>query len=277
MIAFSCVIVLATYAVLIETWRRMLAAWGEHLPFGDAARIWFVSNLARYLPGLNQVFVLGALAELARRRRISPAAATGAALINTAVNIASGFVVALLAGFAALDALSGGHATLGIWIAVVLLVGLLLLPSVMPWLLGLVQRTTGRQLGLAVLPRNAIYVSLVGNLVAWTMYGLAFQYFVHGILGHGAGSIADYVAVWSAAYVIGYLALLLPAGVGVREGALVSGLTMLHLATFGPATVVAISARLWLTVLEILPALIYLARGTRPRLQDTTRRDGSNL
>jgi hypothetical protein len=154
---------------------------------------------------------------------------------------------------------------------------LLLLPSVMPWLLGLVQRTTGRQLGLAVLPRSAIYVSLVGNLVAWTMYGLAFQYFVHGILGHGAGSIADYVAVWSAAYVIGYLALLLPAGVGVREGALVSGLTMLHLAAFGPATVVAISARLWLTVLEILPALIYLARGTRPRPQDTTRRDGSNL
>jgi hypothetical protein len=274
-IALSCAIILATYAVLIETWRRMVVAWGEDLPFADAARIWFLSNLARYLPGVNQIFTIGAIAELSRRRRVSPAAAAGASVINTAVNIATGFVVALIAGFSALDALSEGHATLGLGAAVVLLVGLLLLPTLLPWILGTAQKVTGRQLNLADLPRSAIYISLVGNLVAWTMYGLAFQYFVRGVLGHDVGTPADYIAVWAAAYVMGYLAFLVPAGLGAREGALFTGLTLLNLATAGPAAVISVAARLWLTVLEIVPALIYMARGARPRPQDTTPRDGS--
>jgi hypothetical protein len=274
-IALSCVIILATYAVLIETWRRMIVAWGEDLSFGDAAHIWFVSNLARYLPGLNQVFTLGAVAELSRRRQVSPVAATGASVINTAVNIASGFVIALLAGFSALNAVSHGHARLGIWAAVVLLGGLLLLPTILPWVLGTAQRVTGRQFGIRSLPHRAMYISLGGNLVAWAMYGLAFQYFVRGVLGHDVGGTLDYVALWAAAYVIGYLAVLLPAGIGAREAALVDGLTLLKLTTGGPAGVIAVAARLWLTVLEIAPALIYLARGARRRPQDTTPRDGS--
>ncbi len=274
-IGLSCVIILATYAVLIETWRRMVVAWGEELPLADAARIWFVSNLGRYLPGVNQIFTLGAIAELSRRQQVSPAAAAGASVINTAVNIATGFVVALIAGFSALDALSEGHATLGLGVAVILLIGLLLLPTLLPWILGTAQKVTGRQLNLADLPRSAIYISLVGNLIAWAMYGLAFQYFVHGVLGHDAGRSADYIAVWAGAYVMGYLAFLLPAGLGAREGALITGLTLLKLTTAGPAAVISVAARLWLTVLEIVPALIYLARGARPRPQDTTPRDGS--
>jgi hypothetical protein len=265
LVALSCAIIFATYAVLIETWRRILVGWGERLPFGDAAHIWFVSNLARYLPGVSQVFVLGALAELARRRRISPAAAAGAALINTAVNIASGFVIALLAGFTALDKLSNGHATLGVWVAVVLLVGLLLLPNILPRMLAVFQRVTGRQLALGALPRSAIYISLAGNLIAWAMYGLALQFFVRGVIGHDTGSLVDYIAVWAGAYVIGYLAFLLPAGLGAREFALVDGLTMLRLTTAGPAGVIAVAARLWLTVLEIVPALLFLLRRTRSR------------
>jgi hypothetical protein len=274
-IALSCVIILATYVVLVETWRRMIVAWGETLSFSDAAHIWFVSNLARYLPGVNQVATLGAVAELSRRRSVSPIAAAGASVINTAVNIATGFVIALLGGFSALNAVSSGHATLGLWVAVVLLGGLLLLPTILPWVLGTAQRVTGRQFGIRSLPQRAMYISLVGNLVAWAMYGLAFEFFVRGMLGHAVGGTLDYVALWAAAYVIGYLAVLLPAGIGVREAALIDGLTLLKLTTAGPAGVIAFAARLWLTVLEIAPALIYLARGARRRPQDTTPRDGT--
>jgi uncharacterized membrane protein YbhN (UPF0104 family) len=109
------------------------------------------------------------------------------------------------------------------------------------------------------------------------MYGLAFQRFVFGVLGQSPGAFGDYVAVWAAAYVIGYLVVLLPAGLGAREGALAAGLPMLQLTTPAAALVIAVSYRLWLTVLEILPAVIYLARGARPQPRDTSRRDGSIL
>ena len=275
MIALSCVVVLATYTVLIETWRRIVIEWGDELSFGDAAPIWFVSNLVRYVPW-GSVLQIGALAELARRRRVSPVAAAGASLINVAVNITTGFVLALSGGFAARNALSAGHRTLGLWAAAILLTALFLLPDILPPMLVRVQRVTGHELALGTLPRRAIYFSLVGNLIAWAMYGLAFELFVRGILGRDVGVIVDFIAVWAGAYVIGYLAFLLPAGAGVREATMIDGLGMLHLSTAGEAGVIAISARLWLTALEIIPALIYLARGARLRPQATAPRDGSN-
>ncbi|HEY5061963.1 MAG TPA: hypothetical protein VII52_10535 [Gemmatimonadaceae bacterium] len=273
-IALSCVVVFATYAILIETWRRMVLAWGEDLPFGDAASMWFVSNLVRYVPS-GQVLQLGALAGLARRRQVSPAVAAGASLINVAVNIATGFIVALVGGFTALDTLSGGHAAFGVWAAGILLVSLLALPNVLPWLLVIFQRVTGRDLAVGALPRRAIYISLVGNVLAWATYGLAFELFVRGVLGRNVGTASDYIAVWAGAYVIGYLAFLLPAGAGVREIAMTDGLGMLYLANVGEAGVIAIAARLWLTALEILPAFLFMARNARSTPQANTPRDGS--
>lgn len=271
----SCVIVLAAYAVLIETWRRIIVAWGSSLGFGDAARIWFVSNLVRYLP-YNFVFQLGAVAELSRRQQISPVAAAGASVINVIVNIAAGFVIALIAGFRALDKLSGGYALLGLVIASLMLVGLLALPAFLPTLLQLVKRVTGRELVLGALPRSAIYVSLVGNVVAWVLYGVAYQALVVGVIGSARGTMLDYIAVYAAAYVLGYLAFALPAGAGVREGAQTSALPMLGLATFGQAAVVAIAARVWLTALELIPALLFLALGAGRNSSVSTSRHGSN-
>lgn len=268
-IAVSCAIVLLAYVVLIETWRRMVVAWGERLPFGDAAAIWFVSALVRYVPG-NVVVQVGAFAELARRRRVAPATAAGAAVINTVVNLATGFVVALLAGWGAVDTLSHGHASLGVLVAIVLLAGLLTLPSLMPPMLRLLRRATGRALAIGTLPRSAVYQSLVGNLIAWGLYGLAFQAFVRGVVGASTGAPIDYIAVWASSYVIGYLALALPAGIGVREITQADALTMLGLvSTVGQAAVVAITARLWMTLLEIVPALVYLLRGARTRHPDS--------
>ncbi|MEO7084965.1 MAG: lysylphosphatidylglycerol synthase domain-containing protein [Gemmatimonadaceae bacterium] len=274
MIALSSAIVLATYAVLIETWRRIVISWGEELSVRDATAVWFVSNLVRYLPW-NVVFQIGAIAELARRRRVSPATAAGAAVLNTIVNIATGFVVAVVAGFTALDTLSKGHATLGLVVAVLMVVGLFVLPALLPFVLGVVRRVTGRDLALGTLPRAAIYQALIGNLLAWAMYGLAFRTFVAGVMGTAAGSITAYIAIYASAYVIGYLALALPAGIGVREGVQINALTMLGLANVGQAGVIAVSSRLWLTILEVLPALYLLARGTRGRPPASTG-DGAN-
>jgi uncharacterized membrane protein YbhN (UPF0104 family) len=136
---------------------------------------------------------------------------------------------------------------------------------------------TGRELALGVLPRSAIYQALIGNLIAWGMYGVAFKVFVTGVIGTATGSTLAYIAIYASAYVIGYLALALPAGIGVREGVQINALTLLGLANVGQAGIIAVSSRLWLTVLEVLPALILLARGTRGRPPAPTSRDGSNF
>jgi glycosyltransferase 2 family protein len=59
-------LVFGAYALLIEGWRRVLDAWDSHLPFSDAARIWFLSNLAKYVPG--NIWSLTTMGVMARRR-----------------------------------------------------------------------------------------------------------------------------------------------------------------------------------------------------------------
>jgi hypothetical protein len=111
LVLMAAAVVLATYLLLIETWRRILMAWGERLDFPSAARIWFVSNLGKYVPG--KIWQIDAMGVMAQQRNVAPAAAAGSAIVSTVVNVATGLAVALIAAWRGIDALSRGHAGLG--------------------------------------------------------------------------------------------------------------------------------------------------------------------
>lgn len=277
-IALSGVVVLATYALLIEVWRRILAEWHATISFADAARIQCVSKLGLYVPG--RVWQMVAMGRMAQAVNVAPAAAAGSAILSTVVNIAMGFAVAVFTGWNALDTLSRGHAALGVVLAVAIVGGVLLLPFMIPALVSVVNRVTRRNFELDNLPRRAVYIAIVGNVVVWIMYGWSFQLLVHGVLGETRGSLADYVAAYALSYVIGYLVLVVPGGVGTRELVQTTALTAMGLADVKQAAVIAVTSRLWLTVLELLPGFIYLARGARGRPQAPTQaptaRNGSN-
>ena len=264
-ILLSGVEFLATYLVLIATWRAVVEQWGERIRLVAAARIWTISSLTRYLPG--KLWQIPMMASMAQRERLSPVAAAGAAVIGTVVNIAAGFVVALALGPALLESARPGSARIGALLLVLGVLGLALLPWIMPRLLALVSRVSGRRMELGVLPMRAIGIALGGNLVAWMMYGWAFRTFAIGVLGPVPGRLSDWVATWAISYVIGYIFLFMPAGIGMREGTMIGALSAAGLASPGQATVLAAASRLWLTILEIVPGLVFLASGALRRRQ----------
>ena len=272
-VVLSAALVLATYALLIETWRRILAAWGDRIAFLDAARIWCVSNLGKYVPG--KIWQIGAMGVMAETSGVSPAAAAGSAIVSVVVNVATGLAVALIAAWRAVDVMTRGHAALGIALIAAILGALSLAPALLPFALDWLRRTTGREIALGAFPHRAIYIAVVGNTVAWIMYGVAFRLFVVGILGAAPYATTDYIAAYASSYVIGYLAFVVPGGVGVREGAQTEMMVALGLATLPQAGVVAVTSRLWLTVLEIVPGLYFWTRRNRPRAEESTVRDGS--
>lgn len=260
----SGAVVLLAYAVLVQTWRAILGAWEARLGFWTAARIWAISNLGRYVPG--KVWQIGAMGALAQRAGVSATAAAGSAILSTIVNIACGIAVAMVAGWAALDVLSQGHAAVGVALLALVAAGLVLLPWALPWVLRTGERILRRPLAVATLPPRAVLYAVAGNVVAWLLYGLAFQWFVRGVVGTASGHFSDYVAVWAASYVIGYLFLFMPGGVGPRDGALVVALPALHLTTPPQALLVTVASRLWLTILEIVPGLAFLLVYRRSRI-----------
>jgi hypothetical protein len=255
-IALSGALFLSAHAILVQTWRSVLGCWDARLPFWTAARIWSVSNLGRYLPG--KIWQIGAMGAMARDVGISPVAASGSAILGTLVNLVAGFVVALLGGRALLERSSNGHGTLAIVFVLVAAGALLAAPAVLPWLAPWFGRLAGRPVA-ARLPTRAVLYALAGNVAAWLVYGAAFRLFMIGLLGAAAGGYAAYLAAYTISYLVGYLALFAPAGLGAREGAMVTVLAYAGLATRPEAALVALASRVWLTLLEVVPGFLFWA------------------
>lgn len=254
MVGVSSLLVLGTYAMLVEVWRRMLHAWGDSLPFVEASRIWFVSSLGRYIPG--KLWQVGAMGMMARRRGVSAVAAGGSALLTTVLSILSGLAVVSLTGARALAPYlsTAGAIALGS-----LALGIIAAPWLLPPLARIAGQVTGRDVALPQLPARAVWTALIGSGLSWVFYGIAFQVFTRAMLGQSSGATPDYIAVYSASYLVGFLVLFAPGGVGFRELAMIPLMQSLGLASAADAALVAVTSRLWLTVLEILPGLLFLA------------------
>jgi glycosyltransferase 2 family protein len=273
LIAGSAAVVLVTYALLVQTWRAMLGEWGAGLGFWQAARIWSISNFGRYVPG--KVWGIATMSLMAQRRGVSPVAAAGSSVIVNLVSTVTGFLVVFATG-AQVFRLAGGGRRTGFLAAALLAAALLSLPYLLPLLGRLGARLTGRQISVPAVPARAIWLAAAGTAVAWVLYGVAFQLFCGGVLGRATGAASAYIAVYTGSYLLGFLALFAPGGLGVRELAMQATLVELGLANSAQAVVVAIASRLWLTVLEIVPGLLFLARDGARRRSPMTSEDASS-
>lgn len=259
LIAVASVVVLATYALLVQSWRALLAGWGGRLEYWTGVRIWTVSNLARYVPGT--LWSIGAMGVLADGAGVPPAAAGGAAILNTLLNLSAGFLVVTALGgdYAARLAPRLPHAR--VLAAAVGVAGAVLLPAALPRLSAFAARLLRRDAPPA-LPLGTFVAALVANLLAWFAYGVAFWLFARALLPGAGDNWAGYVAVFTGAYLTGFLALLAPGGLFVREGAMVIALTTMGLVpSVVDATLLAVASRLWFTVLEVAPGVAFLSAG----------------
>lgn len=261
-ITAATALILVTYALLIEGWRRVLEAWDSHVPFVGAARIWFLSNLGKYVPG--NVWSLTAMGVMARKRGLSAIAAAGSSVIMQVVSLATGTAIVMVTG----AKLLGQPLLVGA--AVLLLAALLLsaprfLPPLAIWMGSLI----GREIAPPSVPARSIWTAAVASTLSWLFYGVAFQLFVRGLLGAAPGEMSSYIAVYTAAYILGFISPIAPAGLGVREFTLAAFMVQLGLANEADAALVAIAARLWLTIVELVPSGLYIAAGPNRKSSPT--------
>lgn len=252
----ASLVVLATYALLIHSWRQLLAGWGDQLAFPVAIRIWTIANLGRWIPG--KVWSVGALGLLAREQGVSGLAAAGAALLGTLLNIGAGFGVAALTGSAALEQLRPGLRSVTAAVAVAFTLGVLMLPLLLPPLIRQISRWRGGAAPAQPLPARVLWQATAANGLSWVGYGIAFALFAKGVGSAVSGNPLTFIALFTVSYLIGYLALFAPGGLGVREYALVALLVGLGVAGKGDAVLFSATSRVWLTVLEVLPGLVSL-------------------
>jgi uncharacterized membrane protein YbhN (UPF0104 family) len=252
-LVLSAVVVWLMYALLILAWRTMLAGWGQRLDGWTAARIWTVSSLGKYIPG--KVWAVAGMALMAQRAGIAPWAATGSAVVLQVLAIGTGAAVAGLSGRAAIEAAhQGAGPILGLLVAgAVVGVVLLLWP---PFLRRLLQVAAPGAETAGAPATAGIVLGIVANLVAWVGYGGALWLLARGLLPDVGLEPGLAVAVFTASYLAGFLALFAPGGLGVREGLFI--LMLQGPLGIGAATALALASRLLLTITELGAAVPFL-------------------
>jgi glycosyltransferase 2 family protein len=246
-IALSVLAVCLSYAVSVEAWRRILAGWGQRLPYGQATRIWLVASLGRYIPG--KVWSVAGLMVLAQRAGVSAWAAGASAVALQAVAIGTAVAVVAAATPTATSPLRLGVAAL----AAIGTIGILAWPGTGR----LVARVTDGKATMAPLPLGAVVASAALGVLAWLVHGAAFWLLARGLGLPGTLSVVTAAGVFPLAYIMGMLALFAPGGLGVREVVLI-GLLVPALGASG-AVVLTVASRILLTLTEVAAPLVVLA------------------
>lgn len=244
----SLALVLVTYAILVESWRRMVAGWGARIAWWPAARVWVISSMGKYLP--LKFWTIAGMAVLGREAGVPASVATTAAVVLQVVSIGTGALVVALTGSAALEAV-----TPGAWVGLAALIGLataclvvVLWPRPLNWLL----RRLGRDGDLRAPAAAAVATGVLANAAAWVGYGIALSWLARGVFAEVALTVPAAIAAFTASYLAGFLFLLAPSGLGVRESVFV----LLTQGALGPAQAAALAvvSRIGMTIADLLAA-----------------------
>ena len=257
-LATALAVVAAGILATFLCWRAVLAELGGRLPVLAGARVFFLGQLGKYLPG--SLWPVMAQMELGRDYHV-PQRASGAAVgVFLLVVVGTGLAVA-----AATTPLLGPDALDAYWwlLAVLPLALLAVVPLVLNRLLALALRLTRRPPLPVPLSTGGLLRAAGWALLSWLAYGV-HVWVLAGQLGAGGPLLlARATGAFAAAWCVGFLLLVAPAGAGVREAALV--LLLAGALTRPQATVVAVVSRLLFVLGDLGWGAVGFLAGRRPR------------
>jgi glycosyltransferase 2 family protein len=235
----------------VWVWSRVLRHF-EHPPvrLGTLQRIWFLSNLARYVPG--KVFQFLAVAQLSRGAGLSGAVLLTAMLVHTGITLTSAVVVAAWT-------LTGGivRGVDPLWPALAASIGAVLVvhPAFLNRLLAVIPRLLKKD----VIRWNARWVDglalLALSIVNWLLYGAAYHLFMASLADVPWRLMPQMAGVNALSFFLGY-ASPLPGGTGLREVSM-TALLRPYLPD-GVAAVMSLASRLWTIAAELLGGVLVL-------------------
>ena len=257
-LAGSLVLALAGVYLSFLLWRGTLAALGSRVPTRAGARLFFPTQLGKYLPGA----VWPVVAQMRMGRELGVPRQRMALAFLLTLGLATG--VGILVGVAALPALlqaEGRGVLFGLLALPVLLA--LLVPRVINSLLDRVLRALRRPGLDRPLAGRDIARGVLWALAFWLVYGGHVWLLTVGLGADPLEALPVAIGGFAIAFSLGPLLVVLPAGAGVREAVLVVLLS--GVLSTPEATAVALTSR---GILMLTDGLLALAAVAVPKLRD---------
>lgn len=240
----ACVL---AYQCLLLGWIMLLrrAGYYDARYLGVYARIWWSSYLYRYIPG--KILLIVERARMGSSVGIPASAGVALTLIETLLSILAGSAISLLAiaYYAEVDRS--------------LLIGVYTLVAgsvfVFPWAyrgfcrIPFISKKYPELKAVALRTQDVLIVVLP-YLFYYLLLGLSFFLLTKNLQLFNWSDFAGLSGIYALSHVISLVALFAPAGLGVREGAFAVQLS--RIVPPGVAELLAIGARVWFTVIELL-------------------------
>ncbi|CAN5504638.1 lysylphosphatidylglycerol synthase transmembrane domain-containing protein [soil metagenome] len=241
-------------------WRVILTGFGHRIGIRHGLAVFFVGQLGKYIPG--SVWSLGMQASLARRADVPAAVTVVTGLLFIGWHLATAVAIGsagLLTG--AIDIpippALGALALLGIIVV--------LSPRILNWL----GTRTARADHVLRLRWSDIVALWVMFAVTWTSYGVALTRLAGS--GEQTLGLGNATAAFAAAYTVGLVVIIAPAGLGAREVML--GVLLAPAIGTPRATAAVLTARVLFTMTDF--ALAFTAWVTSGRRSDRSA-DGAH-
>lgn len=251
----SVVLVGIAYSVLVGVWKLILKQSGYVISYTKMFKIWFVSNLGRYIPG--KVWQLLGMLYLLEREKVPKSKSFTVAILAQVLSSMAGILVML--GFLRYD-LYRELFSQSLWFLFVLLafvagvVILIIYPQLLQKVinlgLGFLKKD---KISMNYKPKNLLFY-LLSYTGSWLLFGFCFLVFIRSITPAPFEMYFGVTGAFAGSVTIGFLAFFAPGGVGIREGVLVALLNAYF--PLPVATLIALLSRIWITLVEVLLFLI---------------------
>ena len=253
-------LVLSVVGVLLAalSWRSVSAGFGAPLAVRDAAVVYLVGQVGKYIPG--GVWNLAASAELGHDRGVARRRTVGTLLLGALLS-------AVVGGLVALVTLPGVRGTpledLG-WLAWLAPLGLLaVLPVVLDQVLAVMLKVTRQEPVGDRIDLRTTAAACAWSLLSWLSFGLLVWVLAVAVGGEpGAMSVRLSMGGYAAAWIVGSALFFLPAGVGAREAVL--GLALAPVLDAGGILVVVLLSRVLVTAGDLIGAGLALVLNRIP-------------
>lgn len=229
----------------------------------EAVAVFSASQLGKYLPG--SVWPVVAQMSLARRHGIARRNVAAAFVVHLLLLVVSAVLLAIVT----LPWVDPDELRSRWWVVLAVpLIGLILVPSVQRWLLQLAGRLFRRELAIRLPRTRAVGATIAVSLLTYLCFGLHVALLAWPLSDESALAVlAQAAGGFALAWAAGFLVVIAPAGLGVRE--VVLTVTMGAVLVSADATAVAVLSRTSIVFADLVLGVAGIAAlGGRRRLLD---------
>lgn len=235
-IAGALAAAMASAGCMMLAWRRLLADLGSKLPIPVAARVTFMAQLGKYVPGA--IWSVAAQVELGHDYDVPRRRGAASVIIWIAGSIAIGLLIAAVS----LPLASPGVARKYLlFLAAIPVIAICLAPPIMHRLLNFALKIMRQEPLEQQLSWRGLGGALALAVIAWLLLGIQVWLLLADVANDGVHSLLIALGAYALACALAMLLLVFPNGIGAREVILVAALA--PVVPHGAALAVGLVAR----------------------------------